>query len=253
MTVTAQTLVALCMLVTGCTAVTTGSTPDGGAGGGGASVDGGAGTGAGGALSCVGILDCAGRCADTDTACPDACVARATPTGKDAVVALSTCNTQNSCADSACLQAKCATELQACLQSGTGGGQPLPDGTAPTTGSVPAELVGQWYSYGVLYEFTADGSASRSTNVSTGGCNSTSLEKGTAVVSGTTLTIYFTSGIFKLCGGSSHDPYKPTVEPFTYLVETGSAGLVLRLAKQNCQYTDPSSIGLYCTDGYDKK
>jgi hypothetical protein len=252
MTVATQTLVALCMFVTGCTAVTTGSGPDGGAGGTGASVDGGAGTAAGGALNCVGILDCASSCADADTACADQCLARAKPTGKDAVVALSTCNTQNACADSACLQAKCASELQACLQSDTGG-QPLPDGTAPATGSVPAELVGQWYSFGVLYEFLADGSASRSSNVSTGGCNSTSLEKGTAVVSGTTLTIYFTSGIFKLCGGSSHDPYKPTVEPFTYRVETSSVGVVLRLAKQDCQYTDPSSIGLYCTDGYDKK
>ena len=253
MTTTARTLIALCMLVTGCTTVTTTSTPGGGAGDGGTSADGGVGTGAGGALNCVGILDCASTCADTDTACADKCVARGTPTGKDAVVALSNCNTQNSCTDSACLQAKCATELQACLQSGTGGGQPLPDGAAPVTGNVPPELVGQWYSYGILFEFLADGSASRSNNVSTGGCNSTSLEKGTAVVSGTTLTIYFTSGLFKICGSTSHDPYTPTVEAFTYRVETTSVGVVLRLAKQSCQYTDQPSINLYCTDGYDKK
>jgi hypothetical protein len=118
---------------------------------------------------------------------------------------------------------------------------------------VPADLVGKWYSYGVLWEFTADGVASRSTSVSTGGCSSTSLEKGTAVVAGSTLTVYFTSGIFHICGGPSTDPYKPTTEIFTYRVETLDVGVVLRLAQQNCSYTDQANIDFYCTNGYDKK
>jgi hypothetical protein len=256
MATTARALFAVCMLLAGCNVVSTSSSAGGD--GGGAPTDGGASTtadgGAGGATAstCAGILDCAGKCAANDTACADACLAAGSPAGKDAVVNLSNCNTQNACTDSACLQSKCTKELQACLQSGTSGGQPL-DGSAPTTGSVPAELVGQWHGFGILYEFLADGSTTRTTSVSTGGCASTGFEKGTSVVSGSTLTIYFTSGTFSVCNSPSTDPYTPTVEPFTYRVQTVDVGIILKLSRQDCKYTDQPSIDLYCTDGFDKK
>ncbi len=251
----ANALIAAILCVTGCTTATTTSATggDGGAPTDGATAggDGGA-AGASGALTCGAILDCLGACASSDAACPDACVAKGSPPAKDAVTKLATCSNTNACADAPCLQSKCSAELQACVASASTGGTPLDSGVAPA-GNVPAELVGKWYSYGVLFEFGADGSASRSTNVSTGGCTSTSLEKGTAVVAGTTLTTYFTSGIIKLCGSSSGDPYQPTTTSYTYRVETVDVGIVLRLSKQNCQYTDQASIDFYCTDGYDKK
>jgi hypothetical protein len=75
-----------------------------------------------------------------------------------------------------------------------------------------AVLVGSWYSFGVLYEFTASGTMRRDRRIETGGCVSTSGESGTAVVNGNALTMYFTSGAFSFCGKPSTETYKPVSE-----------------------------------------
>ena len=104
----------------------------------------------------------------------------------------------------------------------------------------------------VLYEFKADGTVARALNATTGSCHSTSVENGIAVASGNgALSIYFTSGLFKICGGAPKDPYVAKQEDFTYTIKPG-AGVQgeyeLRLVQLQCKYTDPSSMALYCTD-----
>lgn len=88
-------------------------------------------------LGCVELFDCLGPC--TDNACSDDCVARASQDGLAAANALADCAGAAGCADDACLQAQCPTELATCV----GQSQPPPGGNVPP-GNVPAELVGSW-------------------------------------------------------------------------------------------------------------
>jgi hypothetical protein len=243
MTARAFLIVSLALLCFRCT-VTNASTPN-------ASADAGAMTMTGGALSCGAILDCIVACPDTDQACPDACGDKGTAPAKDAVVALATCVNANSCSDSACVQQKCTPELETCVKTGGSMGAPI-QGTPPQ-GSVPSDLVGKWYSFGVLYEFSAQGTMRRDRRISTGGCVTKSGESGSAVVDGSALTLYFTSGVFDFCGKSSKDPYQATAETYTYKVETSGTSRVLRLIKSPCEYTEQALIDARCTDGFDYK
>ena len=238
----------LCALAAGCTATTTGN-------GASAQQDAGASTGGGAgtinALSCAGIIDCGSKCADTDTACSDACVAKGSPEAKDAVDKVVACVNANACADAQCFQTNCPAELEACIAAGSSGGEAL-SGTAPT-GSVPGDLVGKWHSYDDFYEFRADGTVSRVTESKVGSCKSTRLENGTAVTSGTTLTLYFTSSAVEICNKPGSSEYTPNSQAFTYSVAPSNVGTKLVLTEQKCRYSDPAAAAQYCTTGYDKE
>jgi hypothetical protein len=244
-------LLASLLLLTACSSSSTSNNAsDGGAAGG----DGGGTAGAvgAGALTCGAIFDCISKCAADDSTCVNTCFAAGTPDAQTAVNNVATCYQNHSCADSTCLQTNCTTEMQACVATAAGGaGQPL-TGAAPT-GNIPQELVGEWIGSETLYDFKADGTVARSSNVTDSSCQTSSVEDGTAVASGTTLTMYFTTGIFKICGTTSTDPYKPVTDTFTYRIDNTDVGTALRLAQQNCSYTDQSDIDFYCTNGFDKQ
>jgi hypothetical protein len=235
----------------GCSSVATGgASPDGGAP---ASADAGGGGVAGQkAFTCSGILDCAGKCVD-DAACEDSCLVQGSPAGQESVKGLVACAETNACQDSECFTTNCDAELKACVASASASGEAF-TGTAPT-GNVPAELVGKWHSSDEVYEFRADGTASFYTEVRTSGCSTTSLENGTAVVDGTSLTIYFTSRAYKVCNTQGGEPYTPKTVPFTFRVDPATETLkpILRLKELNCRYSDPAAADMYCQTGYDKE
>lgn len=232
-----------------CSPSTTGSgaAPDGGA----AASEGGAGSSTR-PLGCSGIFECATSCAEDDT-CEDKCLAQGSPASQDAAKGVVTCATDNSCQDAECLQTSCRTELQACVASTSAAGDTF-EGDAPA-GNVPSELVGKWHSRDDVYEFRADGTASYYTQANTSGCSTTSLENGTAVVSGDSLTIYFTSRVYKVCNTPGNEPYAPKSVPFTFRVDPATETLkpILRLKELNCRYSDPAAADMYCRVGYDKE
>ena len=225
----------------GCSSTTKGGAgPDGGTTPG---SDGGA-TPAATALTCGGIFDCATKCEEAGTPCDDACLAKGSPAGRDAVNGLVACSETNRCADGTCLQTNCKTELTACVQSAGSSAKPL-EGSAPA-GNVPAELIAVWKGLEESLEFRADGTVGRSLRIRAATCTYEAIDNGTAVVDAATITLYFTSGSFKDCTGPDTDPYKPTSETFTYSLTSYTANTVLRLEKQNCA---PGGI---CVSSYDK-
>jgi hypothetical protein len=189
-------------------------------------------------LSCSGILTCVSKCADNDATCTNICVTSGSPEGQNAVNDIVTCVQQNGCMDATCYQSNCSAQLEACVTSAHTGGQPL-NGGAPS-GDIPADLVGKWGGLTDDYQFNADGSCLRSSDVG-GTCETKALETCTAVAQGTTLSLYFTSGTFSLCGKTSTDPYMPRTELYTYDVNATT----LHLYQQNC-------TGSFCGNGYDK-
>jgi hypothetical protein len=195
-------------------------------------------------VSCSVIADCAGKCADGDNACIDACIAKGTPDAQAKAGALKKCIDANACADSACMQSKCSSEVNACAAQA-----PSSSGGAPATGSVPADLVGTWQDMTTLYEIKADGTLHRATNVTTGTCHTSGLEAGVANASGDSLTLSFTSGQILVCDKDNGQPYQPAQEEYTWSVETrdGVQGQyqALTLTKKNCNDG-------YCSYSYDR-
>ncbi|MEO6419132.1 MAG: hypothetical protein ABIP39_06985, partial [Polyangiaceae bacterium] len=182
--------------------------------------------------------------------CPDACVDKGSADAKAKATDLATCMDKAGCTDVECVKTQCAPEISACLDPSSGG-MPIPSGGAPATGSFPAELQGQWLTSSLLYDFKPDGTVDRVNDVTTGGCHSTSNESGVGTVSGNTVSVFFTTGAFKICGSSSGDPYTAKREDFTYKIEkgTGPSGEdMIELVKANCMYTDETSIAINCTD-----
>ena len=243
----ATILLVLLAVGAGCSSASNGATSDGGSSGN----DGG--TTPAPALSCGGILDCIGLCAAADQGCADACLAKGSPDGQAKVTALANCIQANSCSDVACLQTSCSAELTACVDASGGGSAPIQGGGAPATGSLPAELQGEWITTNLLYNFNADGSTTRVTDVNSSGCDSTGNESGVGVASGDQLTVYFTSGTIMICGAAPTQPYTPNQEAFTWSIDLepgvqGATDTVLKLRQNTCQYTDQDSIDLYCTD-----
>jgi hypothetical protein len=238
------------VLAFGCSSSTKGSgaSPDGGA----SATDGGAGAAGPRALTCSGILDCAGKCAD-DKTCEDACLAQGSPAAQESVNGLVACAEKNSCQDSACFQENCGSELQACVASSSATGETL-TGSAPT-GNVPADLVGRWIGDDNVFEFSADGTVTFYTEVKTGSCKTTSLEKGTAVAEGTNLTLYFTSRVYKVCDTPGTQPYTAKSVPYVFRVDPATATLmpILHLKEVNCRYSDPAAAEMFCSVGYDKQ
>lgn len=243
---TAATL--LCMLAVGCSASNNATgNGDGGAGG-----DGGTTTATpGSVLTCSGIIECGSKCADTDEACADACISKGSPAAKEAVTNIVKCVTDNACEDSACFEAKCPKELEACVTSGKPSGEAI-SGAAPT-GNVPADLVGRWHSYDDFYEFMADGTVARLTEGKVGSCKSSRLEKGTAVAQGNSLTVYFTSSVYTVCDKPGSKAYTPNSQGFTFTVGPSNVGIKLVLTETMCRYSDPAAAAMYCATPYDRE
>jgi len=235
------TAAVLCAFAFGCTVKSNGTaSPDGGST---PTTDGGAAQP--GALTCGGIFDCAAACEAAGAPCEEACLAKGSASARTAATGLVSCADANTCTDSACLQESCAKEITACVQPTNSGAKPL-EGSVPA-GNVPAELVAVWKGTEESLELRADGTVGRALRIRAATCSYEGLENGVAVADGTTLTLYFTSGSFKDCGGPSTEPYKPTTESFTYTLTTSSAGTVkLVLEKQGC------AAGGNCVNGYDK-
>lgn len=235
-------------MAAGCSSSTSGASPSGTGG------DGGTTTAGGALLTCSGIIECGSKCADNDTACSNACIAKGSPAAKEAVNAVVTCFTDNACQDSACFQTKCPKQIEACVASGNGGGEAI-SGAAPM-GNVPADLVGRWHSYDDFYEFSADGTVARVTEGKIGSCKSSRLEKGTAVAQGNTLTIYLTSSVTTICDkpGTGSTNYVANSKGFTYTVGPSNVGTKLVLTETTtCHYADPNLASQYCVVAYDKE
>ena len=192
-------------------------------------------------LTCVKVLQCATNC--SDSACEDACVARATPDAKTALTNLVACYQANACDGGDCVQTKCAAELSACAAQEDTGGKPVdtvPPGTAP-----PAALVGKWHSYYAPnaqtedWTFNADGTAahySASAFTQASGCQWGGItdSTGTVVISGEKLTYYQTGGTAEesACGKTSTKP--APMKAYEYAFAIGDDGKLL-IVDQNLQ------------------
>lgn len=111
------------------------------------------------ALDCPGVFDCVALCPETDAACPDACVARASASAVPLVTALVGCAERNGCTTEDCLTTNCTPEVLACAGSPTtdggvtdaGGCESAgrPEMTGPITGLQPSYLAGDPIDVGV--------------------------------------------------------------------------------------------------------
>lgn len=142
----------------GCTVVAPGNHGDGGGGDGAPNGDSGVATS--GTASCGQTVTCVGACPANDDPCAQACFDKASPAGQQLILALVACIDKNKCADAPCVQASCATDLNACIQDVEA--PPLDGGAPPTMGApLPADLVGKWQAissqFGQTYTFNANG------------------------------------------------------------------------------------------------
>lgn len=226
--------------------------------------DGGA-AGASKSRNCQAVVQCAIACADADSACRNACLASGTDDGQAKAIALSNCLGANSCADSACVQSKCATELNACLVTpAPTGGQPITG--APPPGSVPSDFVGTWkrttYTGADDFTFNADGTASRKQiEVSSfAGCSNTVAFEyaGTVVFTpahdGFTFYITTATNTSSACGQSSSSAgttgaFDFTIEPIPAL----GPGKDWFFNVQGCPVTAEVDKRIQCGGEYDLK
>lgn len=112
-----------------------------------------------GELDCPGVFDCAALCPETDAACSDACVARASGAALPLVNGVVSCAERNSCTTEACLSANCAPEILACAgapptdggvtDAGGCEGAGRPEMTGPITGLEPSYAAGDPIDIGV--------------------------------------------------------------------------------------------------------
>jgi hypothetical protein len=182
------------------------------------------GPGAGAPQNCTQVLQCIGACPTSDASCPDACLGHGSPDAQRVVVALAKCMNDNACADANCVKAHCISELQSCAeQSSAPSGAPIEGGAPPATGSVPANLVGQWMgsstSGGDVLDINADGTMHWLSVIETDYMCTTkmTLDRGGIVdVSGDQLVVYYAvgTGTSIMCGG------EPTVSPTSAVTRT---------------------------------
>jgi len=208
--------------------------------------DGGGGVGAAPASTCLDILRCLGGCADTDTACPDACYNAGSVSAQNELLSLLTCMDQKQCADVPCIETQCNPELVTCLNS-----SPLIGGNntgGVPTGSVPSELVGHFVSAGWSevedFTFGADGSAafSRYKESGIGSCDmsvNSVWNTGSAVASGDRLTVTLAAGTTTVvwvggCGSNYQNPADGKIFQFSYRLDLAAATPGLYLTDLNC-------------------
>ena len=118
-------------------------------------------------LSCLSVLQCAGACPDQNAdACVEDCLNQTSESSQPVTLALVQCIADTECADSACIQAKCKSELSACVADEAAAAAQGEPSSGPTpTGKIPTELVGLWsqvgLSSGMSFEFSADGTTTQ--------------------------------------------------------------------------------------------
>jgi hypothetical protein len=177
--------------------------------------------------TCLEVAECAGKCADGDDACANACVAKGSPAAKAAVDALDQCSTRNACADDACLQTNCQSEIATCRSQKNDGANPPTGGVA---GSVPAELVGTWSNEGggamIVYTFSADGSYHESSGLtSSGTCSLTTTWdiNGTVVFATGSVTFHRVSGtmLTETCSSKTEKDLAPESQTKSWIFEAG--------------------------------
>jgi hypothetical protein len=231
----------LCGFAFGCSATSNPGAPDGGT----PSTDGGTAPPAT-LLTCSGVFTCANPCAETDTACAEACLAKASPAGKEAVTGILTCIDTNSCTEATCFQEKCQKEMKACAASETPPTIPN-EGPAPE-GKVPADLAGNWSGLTDSFQFGADGRAVHFTKIAQPICSTEVMEEGTAVAEGTTVTIFYTQGTIKNC--DAIEPYQPRKESFTFELSATSDPARPKLVLERVGCNDGAFL---CRNAYDKR
>jgi hypothetical protein len=125
----------------GCGGPASSAAVPGGASGGSGGGSPGPGPGPGSGISCTQILDCQDSCSETDDACFDACEARGMASARASYAALVGCWDTAGCQDYECVEAHCASQLQACdgMVPGTDGRPPTyvnggAGGTPPANG-----------------------------------------------------------------------------------------------------------------------
>src|SRR5262245_10926006 len=72
--------------------------------------------------TCRELVNCTNGCDDGDQSCLDGCAALAPTPVIDAYNALASCSREAGCADDACRNARCASQMTACFGSGGAGG-----------------------------------------------------------------------------------------------------------------------------------
>lgn len=218
-------------------------------------------------LSCMQILQCIADCADTATACPDACITKGTPEGKTNINAFGSCVEQAQCTELTCVEDNCKASLDACVTSSApkSGGTPL-GGTAPP-GSVPADLVGTWSGArsGITERlvFNADGSGNWTSSIlmkSQGSCLSfnRTIRDGNIVIDAKTITLHAITVVNSVqeCRPPSIDTaMQPVTETITWSRNESNPNEILIVDnecaakypnQENCN-TAGCPIGLYCT------
>lgn len=194
--------------------------------------------------TCLEIFQCAADC--TATGCEDACLASGSADAKTAVTNVINCYETNKCADGACLQTRCGTELGACgAQAAPPGGTPVT--TVPSGSAVPTQLSGKWTSF---YEpnqaardwtFNADGTAqfyNTGAYDMPGGCKWGTItdSSGTVVIEGDKLTYYQTAGTQQTsqCGQQKSEPAPKSSYSYRWSIETNGQLLMTDLNTPNC-------------------
>lgn len=183
--------------------------------------------------SCVDVLRCSANCTDpNDTACVQACLDRSTGKSRDLANALYKCILDNACQDSDCTNTKCSAEVDGCLSDVSQPTTP-PAGTTPTTGSVPAGMVGTWLSNGsaaVVWTFEADGKtvAALEIDSSLGTCSYKTSVSSTGITVATADTYVYHrlagSQILKKCTSSDESALAPADLTYRYALATGDDG-----------------------------
>lgn len=208
----------------------------GGSGGGGGGGGGDAGT------TCPEIVDCFDAC--TTDACAQDCIDAGSAEAQSLIGDVLDCVAQFGCQDSACVEAHCLDQVNACYADsgtgGTGGGGSTGGGGGSTGDPLPASIVGTWGSAEgnamIVYTFTADGRVSYSAGLYTGygTCDSKSVwtYDGVVQLSGDTITLQPISGTYSSYGCSgeliSSDPYTD-VERDRFATGADAEGPVLQL------------------------
>jgi len=185
-------------------------------------------------LSCTKILDCIDAC--TTNACADNCVADGSDHAQDLADALLACIDNNGCADFACVESRCGTQLATCDADGKGGG----GGGGMQGTTLPASLVGAWAnssaSAPVSYELSASGQSRKVAALFTGSgsCNSSFVQQvdGSVQLAGDVLTITPVTATFTSfgCDGTTptnSGPSNASVEHLRFQVGTDSQGVFL--------------------------
>jgi len=208
-------------------------------------------------LSCLGVLQCAGACPDESVdACVQTCLEQ---TGESSVPVTTTfvqCIADKECADSACIQTNCKSQLSDCVaDDGSVAAQGEPPSDPNPTGSMPSELVGLWsqvgLSSGMSYEFSADGTTIQAfTNETSYGCDlkTQMTSSGVTTVTGDSLVYHRLEGTLGLttCGTVNVKPMEPADIAYRYSLGTFDDGVVkLSLFRVNEDGTLLSPVELH--------